>query len=215
MHMKDALKNGVQAGIDPVRRQEIISLWLSIDQPQAQIEKFLAWLIESDFFRAPCSTEFHLCRPGGLAEHSLNVYGLLKEKVKRYHLDDVSDSSIVICALGHDLCKANFYIPGFRNVKNDVTGQWERKSVYKVQDQLPLGHGEKSLSILQDYFTLIERDKLAIRWHMASWDPGIHFFYPSGSAYREAIKNPLVTLLFTADMEASQVIEADLLEADK
>lgn len=118
--------------------------------------------------------------------------------------------TVIVCALGHDLCKANFYVPGHRNVKNDVTGQWERKSVFKVKDQFPMGHGEKSVSILQEFVRLTEIERLAIRWHMCAFDPGIHFFYPSGSAYREAVKvHPLVTLLFTADYEASNIIETE------
>jgi hypothetical protein len=213
MHRKDAetrRERLEQAGAVPIHREEILKLWYSIEQEKEQIAKFVAWLIGTDFFRAPCSTEFHLCRAGGLAEHSLNVYRLLKEKVERYKLDDVTESDVIICGLGHDLCKANFYVPGYRNVKNDATGQWERKSVYKVEDQYPLGHGEKSLSILQDFFQLPEIIKLAVRWHMQSWDAGIHFNYPSGFAFREAVKkHPLVTLLFTADLESTYLIEAE------
>jgi len=71
-----------------------------------------------------------------------------------------------------------------------------------------MGHGEKSVSILQDFFLLTEQEKLAIRWHMTAFDAGIHFGYPSGFAFREAVKKyPLVTLLFTADYEASNIIE--------
>ncbi|HQQ28660.1 MAG TPA: hypothetical protein PKY58_14170, partial [Syntrophales bacterium] len=66
----------------------------------------IEFLEESDFFQAPCSTVFHLAQPGGLAEHSLNVYYLLKEKWQRFHLTEViAHESIIICALGHDLCK--------------------------------------------------------------------------------------------------------------
>lgn len=73
-----------------------------------------------------------------------------------------------------------------------------------------MGHGEKSISILQDFITpLTIEEKLAIRWHMVAFDPGIHFNYPSGYAFREASKIPLVVLLFTADYEASQIIEKE------
>lgn len=34
----------------------------------------LAWLGTTDFFEAPASTRFHGAYPGGLVEHSLNVY---------------------------------------------------------------------------------------------------------------------------------------------
>lgn len=183
-------------------REKILDVWKAVNREG--VEGVIEFLECSDFFKAPCSTEFHLCVPGGLAKHSLNVYELLKEKVGRYNLN-IDHDSIVICGLGHDLCKANFYVPGVKNVKEN--GSWREKKVYKVADQFPYGHGEKSVSILQDFMKLRTEEKLAIRWHMVAFDPGIHFGYPSGFAFREASKNPLVTLLFTADYEASQILE--------
>lgn len=189
-------------------------LWKRVRRPG--IDNFLEWLNNDDsinpcdFFTAPCSTEFHLCKEGGLAEHSLNVYDLLEEKVRRYGFteEEISKDTITICALGHDLCKANFYTKGVKNVKID--GRWQEKEVYIVKDQFPMGHGEKSVSILQEFMLLTEVERLAIRWHMQHWDAGIHFFYPSGSAFRAALKlSPLVALLFTADYEASEIIERD------
>lgn len=38
-----------------------------------------------------------------------------------------SEESYAICALLHDLCKANYYKLGTRNVKNETTGQWEKR----------------------------------------------------------------------------------------
>ena len=83
---------------------------------------------------------------------------------------------------------------------------------WSIDDKLPLGHGEKSLSILQNFIKLTEVEKLAIRWHMGATEPGTHFDYPTGYAFRAAMeKHPLVTLLFTADLEASQVLEKEKL----
>lgn len=79
---------------------------------------------------------------------------------------------------------------------------------YCIDDKLPLGHGEKSLSMLQDYIPLTNEEKLAIRWHMGMTEAGTHFFYPTGVSYQNAVKlSPLVTLLQTADYEASQILE--------
>ena len=44
----------------------------------------------------------------------------------------------IFCALLHDLCKANYYKKGTRNVKNDATGQWEKVPSYSVEDLFPL-----------------------------------------------------------------------------
>ncbi len=45
---------------------------------------------------------------------------------------------------------------------------------------------------------------------MGMTEPGTHFSYPTGEAYREAVKfHPLVALLHTADYEASMVVERE------
>jgi HD superfamily phosphohydrolase YqeK len=182
-----------------------IDLWQQIDQPIEKIEAFLRWLEKSDYFKAPCSTEYHLSVAGGLAQHSLNVFDALSELAVRYKAD-VTVSDLIICGLGHDLCKANFYIPGTRNVKNEMTGQWEKKFVYKVEDQAALGHGEKSLSILQDYFSLSLKVKMAVRWHMGGWC--INGDYATQQAYNKASEvTELVALMHAADMIATHVTE--------
>ena len=82
---------------------------------------------KSDFFTAPASARYHLACEGGLCEHSLNVYHCLvdylqRERVQELYGLEYSDESVAIVALLHDLCKANFYKKGTRNVKNDETG---------------------------------------------------------------------------------------------
>jgi len=171
-------------------------------------EDFLYYLENgTDFFTAPCSTIFHLAKDGGLAEHSMNVYELLKEKVARYELK-VNPDTIAICGLMHDLCKTNFYKKGKKWTKSD--GKWLEVDCYEVDDQFPTGHGEKSVFILQRFLKLTDDEILAIRWHMAAFDASIHFNYPNGFPFRASIKKcPLVTLLVTADMEASNIIEKE------
>jgi hypothetical protein len=84
----------------------------------------------------------------------------------------------------------------------------EMKLSYSVDEQLPLGHGEKSGFLAQKFIDLTDEEALAIRWHMTAFDPSIHFDYPNGYAFRKAAEmSPLVTLLFTADYEASNIIE--------
>ena len=67
--------------------------------------------------------------------HSLNVYHALHDT---FFTEGDSEETFAICALLHDLCKANYYKAGTRNVKNDVTGQWEKVPSYSVEDLLPL-----------------------------------------------------------------------------
>lgn len=171
------------------------------------IQNLIAFLEGSDFFTAPASSKYHLSKPGGLVEHSLNVYNLLegklegfwivyglwlKEKVpKTPHPND----SIIIIGLLHDLCKIGLYKEG---------GEPELPIVYSVDDSFPLGHGEKSVSIIQEYIKLTNEERLAIRWHMGPFG----LSQEDMLFYREAQKMPLVTLLFTADYEASNILEA-------
>ena len=83
--------------------------------------KLLEWLAGTDFYTAPASTRFHGACESGLVMHSLNVYRVM---TTRWLEEGDSLESFTIVSLLHDLCKANFYKPGFRNVKNDETGQW-------------------------------------------------------------------------------------------
>ena len=178
------------------KKEEIINLLKKVKRDG--INDLIHMLQSTDFFTAPCSTKYHLAREEGLAEHSLNVYKLLKEKIERYKID-IPEESIIICGLLHDVCKINFY----KKTESGVNSEWV------IEDTLPLGHGEKSVMMIQDFIRLTNREKLAIRWHMVAFDAGIHFNYPSGYAFRKASQDPLVVLLFTADYEASQILEKE------
>jgi len=156
------------------------------------------------FFTAPASTEYHLSRPGGLAEHSWNVYEQLSLLVERHKIDVPADT-VTICGLLHDVCKVNFYKPGFKNVKDDATGQWSKKPIYIVEDAEPLGHGEKSVIIVRRFIKLTIEEELAIRWHMGPWDA-------EGHAQRRQLgqaldMHPLVAALQIADFTATRLVE--------
>ena len=110
------------------------------------IEDLLAWIETTDFYYAPASTRFHGNHEGGLLEHSLNVYDALKDLVKQFPEIAVSEETIAISALFHDLCKANYYAVGTKNVKDEATGQWHKEPFYKAEDQFLLDM-VKSLSL--------------------------------------------------------------------
>ncbi len=131
-------------------------------------EKLLDWLDhKTDFFSAPASTRFHGACTGGLCMHSLNVYHALHDT---FFTEGESEESFAICALLHDLCKANYYKAGTRNVKRDVTGQWEKVPSYSVEDLFPYGHGEKSVFLIERFMKLKVEEAVAIRWHMGGFD---------------------------------------------
>ncbi len=131
-------------------------------------EKLLDWLDhKTDFFSAPASTRFHGACTGGLCMHSLNVYHALHDT---FFTEGESEESFAICALLHDLCKANYYKAGTRNVKNETTGQWEKVPSYSVEDLFPYGHGEKSVFLIERFMKLKVEEAVAIRWHMGGFD---------------------------------------------
>jgi hypothetical protein len=161
---------------------------------------------KSDFFEAPCSTRYHLSKEGGLVEHSLNVYHCLKDYLERprvktlYNLE-VNPESIAIVALLHDLCKINVYKKSFRNTK-DESGKWIKVPTYEFQDDLPYGHGEKSVYIISGFMKLTRDEAFAIRYHMGFSDT--ENIRNVGEAFS---KFPLAFALSTADMEATYFIE--------
>ncbi len=83
--------------------------------PRKGMDNLIKWLQESDFFTAPASTDFHGNEDGGLAAHSLSVYELLAEKVKRYETM-ILDDSVAICGLLHDVCKTGFYKSDIKSI---------------------------------------------------------------------------------------------------
>jgi len=169
------------------------------------IQELIGYLKTTDFFEAPSSTKYHGSEAYGLIEHSLAVYDIAHELHNVFELD-LSLESISICSLFHDVCKANFYAKEKRNKKTD--GKWHEIEVWSVQDSFPLGHGEKSLFIIQKFIELTNDEALAIRWHLGGFDPGVHFGYPSGFSYHQAIQeNKLLALIIIADLSAAYLLD--------
>lgn len=171
------------------------------------INDLLDWLEKSDFFYAPASTKFHGNYAGGLLVHSLNVYDCLKMLIKMNNITGISDETIAIVSLFHDICKANFYKVGTRNVKDEETGKWYKKEVYEIDDStFPIGHGEKSCVILQWFLKKLSVDELlAIRHHMGGFDNAVKGGDYSMSRAYEMCK--LAVLLHLADMNATYLLE--------
>ncbi len=166
-------------------------------------EELLEWLQKTDFFTAPASSKFHCACEQGLVMHSLSVYHTMMEK----HFDAEKDSaeSFAICALLHDLCKAQFYKVSTRNVKNEETGQWEKKPFYAVEDVFPYGHGEKSVFLIERFMRLKTSEAMAIRWHMGGFDEAA-----KGGSFSISLayeKYPIAVKLHLADLESTYLRE--------
>lgn len=182
------------------------------------IENLIAWLEQkTDFYVAPASQGYHGCFPGGLLSHSLNVYHAAVKLREMYStialpergFDKIEDDSLIISTLLHDLCKANIYKEDIKFFKDD-NNQWHKYMSYKIEDNLPLGHGEKSCFLLQYHIYLKISELASIRWHMFSCDafmtnPTNTYEYKSLMIAVETI--PLVLIVAQADMAASFTME--------
>ena len=146
---------------------------------------------KTDFFEAPASTRFHGSFKGGLLEHSMKVYEILKQKAG-------DSESVRIIALLHDICKTNFYKVDYRNAKNEQ-GVWEKVPYYTIEDTIPYGHGEKSVMMISEFIKLIPEERYAIRWHMGFTEPK-ELYTTIGQAYK---KYPIALLTHEADLEAT------------
>ena len=133
--------------MEMVKRFE--SLIQTVDRPG--MDKLLAFIRKSDFYKAPASTKYHnpisggLYHnpiPGGLLAHSLNVYDCLKRKIdsgwpgngKEVH---VPEESLIIAGLLHDICKTYYYTETFKNVKHyekEIVEAEKAKGVYPKKD---------------------------------------------------------------------------------
>ena len=111
-------------------KEEFLELFNEHVHRQGAAE-LLEWLEKTDFFTAPASTRYHCACNEGLVMHSISVFKVMVEK----HFDEEKDNmeSFAVCALLHDLCKAEFYKVSTRNVKNEETGKWDKVPYYAIE----------------------------------------------------------------------------------
>lgn len=193
---KSELKKEFKELLFSTERENIESLWNWLEK-------------ETDFFDAPASAQFHGDFDGGLSVHSMNVYKLLKNFTKKIGYD--REDSLIIAGLLHDVCKANLYAKGKKNVKvlDEQTGryEWIEEEYYTTEDSFPMGHGEKSVFLIMRHIQLTDDEAMAIRWHMGGYDDTARSFLggkAQSAAYR---KYPLAPALSIADMYATYFAE--------
>jgi len=186
------------------RKQRFIDLLAGTNRPG--MTKVIEWLMSTDFFEAPASTRYHLNYEGGLLEHSLNVYKtmlLMAFAHSKLTNTEMPTDSVVIASLHHDVCKVNTYKKGQR-WRKDANNRWEQYDVYEFAEDEPLGHGEKSVFLLQRCgLQLTESEIYMIRWHMGGFEAqGNQMTLSAAMA-----KHPEIALIHSADLIASSLLE--------
>ena len=165
---------------------------------------------ETDFFIAPASANHHGNLEKGLLQHSLDVYYNFKFLCNNFD-KEISEESIIIISLLHDVCKTNFYELSKKslpdkdekgNLKLDRYGKkiWIEKEVYSINDNMPLGHGEKSVIILQKYIQLTNKELFSIRWHMMSYDDSTKSYAGNLALTKALDLFPVISLIHCADL---------------
>ena len=171
-----------------------------IERPGAA--DLLQWIESNSFFEAPASKRHHGAKPGGLAEHSINVFRRLlwlnKREEKRTNIALYNLETLTVCGLLHDLCKIDAY--------RQTEGQ-QGKPEYQLTRNFPAGHGEKSVILILQFMHLTKDEILAIRWHMGQYD-----FYARGGGYdldNAFNQCKLAVMLHLADMMATHFDERE------
>ena len=154
----------------------------------------------------------NLCEEGGLAKHSMNVYEIAKD-INDAIGTGISDQSIIICSILHDLGKMGDYgkqnyVPNMvrSKTKNKETGEYDMvqssaKPYETNKDLLYIDHEIRSVAIAERFIDLTEEEEFAILYHNGMYGQ-LKYSY-SGK------ETPLSMIIHFADMWASRVIEAE------
>lgn len=161
-----------------------------------------------DFFVSPASGRRHSNFDGGLAYHSIMVYNRFKKNIQNEYganyADILSDESIALIALLHDICKVGSYVKDLKNQK--VNGQWIQVPyyAYNQNNSLPFGHGEKSVYMISSFVHLTREEAVCINWHMGGFDPRAQQGDDLTQAY---LQYPNALLFHISDYEATYIDE--------
>lgn len=146
---------------EPVRvKVDIVNLLM--ETGRENMTSMISYLDENGFFESPASTKYHGAVPGGLALHSLSVYKLLTMFHKKFDFNQprghgqvllpVSQDSIIIAALLHDVCKMGAYLG--------------ETPPYKWNRAQPKGHALLSLVRIARIIELRAIETMMIKFHM-------------------------------------------------
>lgn len=162
---------------------------------------------ETSWLTAPASTRYHLCKDGGLLEHSVNVAETMI-KIKAAIAPEIADESCVIVALLHDLGKVG--MPG--NPQYLINEPTEKQKKYGYTPDYPyrfnsgltyLSVPVRSIYLALQYISLTEEEVQAIVYHDGQ--------YVEDNRSCATNEEPLTLLLQYADSWSGFVIEEEKL----
>lgn len=171
----------------------------------------LKYLALNHFFTAPASTKYHGNYEGGLFDHSFAVAKFLVQLTEDNHLTWKNPRSPYVVGMFHDLCKIDQYIPQYEMIEeletSPLNGPKPTTFVKTVcgyeynPDTLLKGHGDKSVMLLSQFYTLTDEEIMCIRYHMGAFTDKSEW-----NDYTRAVSQyPNVLWTHHADMLASHV----------
>lgn len=175
-----------------------------VSERKEQFDRLISFIEkETTWLTAPASTKYHLCKEGGLLEHSINVAETIL-KVKAAIAPEITDESCVIVALLHDLGKVG--MPGnpqyIRNEPSEKQKMYGHKPdyPYRFNSQLTyLSVPVRSIYLALKYISLTEEEVQAIVYHDGQ--------YVEDNRSCATHEKPLTLLLQYADSWSGFVIE--------
>lgn len=208
-HPEEDNKSLIQIQIETMLRK-------ALNDDSEGAERLLKHMEKIGFYEAPCSGGNHLAKPGGLAEHSLNVYKYADQLLIKWCGAEGYvrwSDSVTVCALLHDLGKCGqFGKPNYvvnmvkdgRPTKAEPEQKYRQSAdkPYKINpDLLGIPHEVRSVAIIQQFVDLTEEEQHAILYHNGLYGP----------FYKEIKGNEtlLYMILHFADMWCSRIVESE------
>jgi len=181
-------------------KDKIIELLLSTERKG--IENLVQHMEENGFFTAPCSSQFHLCKEGGLAEHSLNVVTLMFDIAENLGFKEEDKNNLIISGILHDLGKMGQFGKPQYSENYLASGKRSDKKPFETnKNLLPVPHEIRSIQIASQFIELTEEENFAILMHNG--------MYSDLKYQLQGKETPLQMILHFADMFCSRVIEKE------
>lgn len=170
-----------------------------------QFDKLIRFM-ENDttWLTSPASTKYHLCKEGGLIEHSVNVAETML-KIRKALAPEISEESCIIVSLLHDLGKVG--MPG--NPQYMIKESTEKQQKYGYKPDAPYRFNKdltylsvpvRSLYLASRYIDLTEEEVQAIVYHDGQ--------YVEDNRSVATHEEPLTLLLQYADSWSGFVMES-------
>lgn len=164
------------------------------------LTEITAYLDSIDYFNKPASTQYFKAYAGGLCQYALDLAFELMNVVNAYYPDKYTKEDVIKVAFFKDIYRAELYESYLKNVRNDLTGQWELQPAFRYKEQRPTfgDIGFSSYMIAKRFIDFSDEQIEAIIQSSAKSDY-------AGDIHDIMRRYPLVTLTKIADIAATYI----------